>query len=422
MPDIVYQPHKFQQSFHLSKARIRGAFSGRRGGKTNAGAVETLIHAEQKRGYKENDIDPYLGVVIAPTNDMLKRLSIKMVLAYGKGMIKNHNLSSNEITFHNGSVLYGISADKPQRLEGVKANFIWMDEVFQMDEQIFLEAMARVSDTQGFIVCTGSLGTQYKNPKNHWVFQRFKERPLEGSECFEWTTSQNPYFPKQELDRLKDTLDPRTFRQMFELDWSVSGDALVYDDFSEINEGRGLYNPKLPVTVSIDWGWTHPMACIFFQHDRSTGRINAIDEIVQSKLNIEELYRRILSKPYSIESWVCDIAGNQEREQTGKSNIAWFRERGIEFRYRSTKVQYGLQIVRSFIKNAKGVSRFFVDSVTCPKLLDNIKNYSYPQKNGLIVDENPVKENDDAVDAMRYYFVNKHDPSAVSQPVQLIPR
>ena len=419
---MQYNPHDFQESFHLSKARIRGAFAGKRGGKTEAGAIESIIYAETKKGFVDTGVDPYIGVIIAPTSDMLRRLSMQKFLSYAKGMYTDHNKSHQEVRWHNGTLIYGISSDKPQRLEGIKANFIWLDEVFQMDEQIFLEAMARVSDSSGNIWCTGSLGTQYKNPKNHWCFKYFKEKPLDGSEVFEWTTAQNPYFPKLELERLKDTLDPRTFRQMFELDWDVSGDALVYDDFSQINEGKGLYNPKLPVTVSIDWGWTHPMAAIFFQHDPVTGRINAIDEIVQSKLNIDTLYRHITSKPYVINSWVCDIAGNQEREQTGRSNIAWFREKGIEFKYRSTRIQYGLQIVRAFIKNAKGVSRFFVDSVTCPKLLDNIKNYSYPQKDGTITDENPVKENDDAVDALRYYFVNKHDPSAFAEKSRLIPR
>lgn len=198
---IKYKPHNFQQSFHLSSARIRGAFAGRRGGKTEAGAIETIRFAENKPGNKNNNIDPYLGVVIAPTTDMIRRLSLQKLKAYAGNMIVGHHETHGELTWHNGTKILAISADKPQRLEGIKANFIWIDECLQVKEQIFLEAMARVSDTEGYIWCTGSLGVNFTNPKNHRAWKRFKEKPLDGSEVFEWATADNTYFPREELER-----------------------------------------------------------------------------------------------------------------------------------------------------------------------------------------------------------------------------
>jgi PBSX family phage terminase large subunit len=420
---VRYAAHEKQQNFHLSPARIRGAFAGKRGGKTEAGAIESILCTSEQRGYKHSDVDPYIGVVIAPTSDMLRRLSLQKLLAYAKPFVTNYHQTHQEIDWDNGARIYGISADKPQRLEGIKANWIWMDEVFQMPEQIFLEAMARVSDTEGFIWCTGSLGTQYTNPKSHWVYKHFKERPLDGSECFEWSTADNPYYPRAELERLKDTLDPRTYRQMFEIDWSVPGTALVYDQFDEANIQDGYtYNPLLPTYVSIDWGWAHPAAALFFQYDRANDRVYLFDEIVKSKLKIDKLYDLIMQKPYKITEWICDIAGNQEREQTGISNVQWFKEKGITFKFRTSAINYGVSIVRSYIRNTKGVARFYIDSKKCPKTLDNLYNYSYEEKKGVIVSENPVKENDDAVDALRYYFVNKHDSLLKENAVQMIKR
>lgn len=420
---MEYNPHDKQEDFHHSTARIRGAFAGKRGGKTEAGAMETVLCVNQLRGYTHSEIDPYIGVVIAPTTDMLRRLSLQKLLAYAKPFVTNYHQTHQEIDWDNGARIYGISADKPQRLEGIKANFIWMDEVFQMNEQIFLEAIARVSDTQGYIWCTGSLGTQYNNPKSHWVYHHFKERPLAGSECFEWSTADNPYYPREELERLKDTLDPRTYRQMFEIDWSVPGTALVYDQFDEGNLTKAyIYNPALPTYVSIDWGWSHPMAALFIQYDKATDKIYVFDEIIKSKLNIESLYQQIISKPYKISGYICDIAGNQEREQTGISNVEWFKQKGIRFQFRTASIQPTISLVRSYIKNSKGISRLIIDEQKCPKLVDNIKNYSYPQKEGVITNENPVKENDDAVDALRYYIMNNHDDSLRANPVQMIKR
>jgi PBSX family phage terminase large subunit len=420
---VRYVPHDFQQDFHESPARIRGAFAGKRGGKSEAGAIECIIHAESKRGYKPSEIDPYLGVIIAPTADMLRRLSLQKLLAYSKGMVTGHHQTHNELDWHNGTKIFAISADKPQRLEGIKANFIWLDECFQMNEQIFLEALARVSDTQGNIWCTGSLGTQYTNPKNHWCYKHFKEKPLAGSEVFEWSTADNPYYPSEELERLKDTLDPRTYRQMFEIDWSVPGTALVYDEFSDANHITNYqYDPKRLTYCVVDWGWAHPMAALFIQYDPLLDRVYVFDEIVKSKIKIEQLYQQIIAKPYRINEWICDIAGNQEREQTGISNVEWFRGKGIKFNYRTSAITHGVSIVRSYIKNMKGINRMFVDSGKCPKLLDGILNYSYPEKNGTITSENPLKVNDDAVDALRYYFVLKHDSLLTPNPVQMIKR
>jgi len=420
---VEFNPFDKQEDFMLSQARVRGAFAGKRGGKTEVGAVESIVHAETKRGYKHSEIDPYIGVVISPTSDMLRRLSLQKLTAYAKGMITNHHETHQELDWHNGTKIYGISADKPQRLEGIKANFIWLDEVFQMSEQIFLEALARVSDTQGFVWCTGSLGTQYTNPKAHWVYKRFKETPLEGSECFEWTTSDNPHYPREEIERLKDTLDPRTYRQMFEIDWSVPGTALVYDEFDEANIISGYtYNPKLRTYCVIDWGWTHPMACLFIQYDPIKDTVYCFDEIIKSKMKVEQLYNLIQNKPYRIDEWICDIAGNQEREQTGISNVEWFRGRGISFKYRTSAITHGVSIIRSYIKNTKGICRFFIDNVRCPKTIDNFYNYSYPEKAGIVTSENPLKVNDDAVDAARYYFVLKHDNLLEKNPVQMIKR
>lgn len=418
-----YRPFREQQRFHLSKARIRGAFAGKRGGKTEAGAVEMVICAEQKRGYRHSYIDPPLGAIIAPTTDMLRRLSLQKFFAYGNQFVTEYHKTHQEIDWHNGTKIHAISADKPQRLEGLKANWIWIDEVFQVSEQLFLEAVARVSDTEGFIWCTGSLGTQYQNPKAHWVYKYFKRSPIDGSLAFEWPTAANPFFPKGELERLKDTLDPRTFRQMFEIDWNVPGTALVYDEFSDANLLPGYtYDPNLPTFVAVDWGWAHDMACLFIQYDPHRDRVYVFDEIVRSRMKIEDLYLRIMSRNYRIDGWLCDIAGTQEREQTGISNVKWFEGKGIHFKYRSCGVQHGISIVRSYVRNSRGITRLFIDEVKCPKTVDNIRNYSYPQKDGIITNENPDKKDDDPVDALRYYFHNRHDALLVPSGAFQIPR
>lgn len=394
-------------------------------GKTEIGAVEAVKYSHGKIGYTPSHIDPYLGVIIAPTTDMLRRLSLAKFEAYSKPFLKPGTEGQIKAPpwycYKNDAQIIAISADKPQRLEGLKANWIWIDEVFQVSEQLFLEALARVSDTQGKIWVTGSLGTQYRNPKSHWVHRYFKEKPIDGSEHFEWCTSDNPYFPKDELIRLEETLDPKTYRQLFTIDWNAPGSNLVYDQIDESNElETWKYNPDLKTFVSIDWGWAHPMAVGFFQvdFDAKVPRVVLFDEIVSSKLTIENMAQQIISRGYRIDGWCCDIAGNQEREQTGYSNVRWFRDNlKINLKYRSSAVVYGITMVRSWIRNGLGQSKFLISRRGAPKSLDCLKNYSYPEKDGQILKEEPLKKDDDPADMIRYFFVNFMDPRNSEQTI-----
>lgn len=418
MGDIVFKPFQQQTQFLKSKNRIIGAFAGKRGGKTECGAIKSILYQEQKPNYIQNSVDPYLGVIIAPTHDMLTRLSWKKFNAYAQPFIRSQTKSPKHIEWHDGSEIIGISADKPERLEGVKAGWIWIDEVFQVKEQLFLEAMARVADTEGYIICTGSLGVQYINPKNHWAYKYFKMANMPGTECIEWRTLDNPYVPKSEIEKLKNILDPTSFRAMFEIDWDTIPQNAVYSEFNEGNIRNHTYDKNLETYVCIDWGWAHPMACLFFQYDRENDRVFLFDEIVESKMTLDVLYNRIMAKGYKITDWICDIAGNQEREQTGLSNVNWFYDKGIVFKYRKTAINYGIPIVRSYIKNTRAIRRFFISEI-CQKSIDGIKRYRYNEKDGIIQNENPVKEDDDAVDAIRYFYVNILDPSRMGDDMPI---
>jgi len=418
--NIDFTPFKQQDAFMFSDKKYKGAFAGKRGGKTEVGAFYSGYMHEQKEGYKPNGIDPYLGIIIAPTTNMLKRLSWKKFKAYWKHLIVRDIQSPFEIDWHDGSEILGISADKPERLEGLKASWIWIDEVFQVKEQLYLEALARTADMDGVVICTGSLGVQYINPSQHWAHKYFKEEPDGDTECFEWNTEDNPHFPKHRLEKLRNKLDERTFKQMFEINWDITPSSAVYNNFTGDNIIKDYkYDSKLPTLVSVDWGWAHPMAVGFFQYDKKNNTVYLFDEIISSRLTLDALYQKISNRGYEITDYCCDVAGNQEREQTGISNVRWFRQKGIKFNFRWTAINYGIPIVRSYIKNGKGEIKFKI-SDKCVKSIQGIKGYRYPEKDGMIQNENPVKVDDDACDMIRYFFVNYLDEHIMNRRTKTI--
>lgn len=413
---IDFHPWGVQKKILKDEHRVIGAFAGKRGGKTEVGAVKVIKLTEEKPNWKFNGIDPYLTAIIAPTVDMLRRLSWKKFYAYARPfMPKGYNKSTHEGLWHDGANIYGLSADNPARIEGIKANVIWLDEVFQMSEQTFLECKARVSDSEGYLICTGSLGVQIINPKQHWAHKYFKLNPDEHTVCYEWSTKDNPHFPPGEIESLRNALDPISFRAMFEIDWDTIPKNAVYLDFNEDNVIKNyIYKPEWSTYVSIDWGYAHDMAVGFFQVDPETGAVFLFDEIVEPRLTLETLWSKLKLKTslYRITDWCCDIAGNQEREQIGKSNIKWFKERYIHLNSMSGSkergIQYGISLVRSYIKTMTGQRRFYI-SENCKKSVDGMRQYRYPEKDGIIQNENPIKKDDDAVDMIRYFFINFMD-------------
>jgi len=376
-------------------------------GKTEGGVVRDIRIHEERPGWTYNGRDNLQGVIMAPTHDMLMRVTWKKFMSFARGFIKESTIQPLKATWHDGTEVIGISADRPERLEGIKPFWIHLDECFQMKEQVFLEAMARVADQRGYVTCTGSLGTQYVHPRQHWAHKHFKEKPGPNTECFEWRTLDNPHFPKEELEQLKHTLDAESFKQMFELNWDSNSSNMVYADFSSDNLVKGYkVNPNLPILIAIDWGWRHKMACLFAQYDQSTDTVIVFDEIVESKLTLEGLLAKIRARNLPISAWCCDIAGNQEREMVGISNVQQFKKWGVTLQFRKTAVLYGVALVRSYVKTAAGRVRLIIAEDKCPQTVDAIKRYRYPEKDGISAAEVPVKEDDDAVDALRYLFVN----------------
>ena len=75
---------KHQDRFVFCPNRFVGAFAGKRGGKTESGAIRSMLLQESKPRWKESRIDPYTGVIIAPTTQMLNDLSWAKFIAYAK--------------------------------------------------------------------------------------------------------------------------------------------------------------------------------------------------------------------------------------------------------------------------------------------------------------------------------------------------
>jgi len=401
-----------QQDFLESTARHRCAFAAKRSGKSEALYIDDIMKADEQPGYIDNGRDPYIVAIVAPTDRMLRRLVWPKFRKMAQAFEEDFHKSDHIFYWNtNNTEIMGFTAEKISRMEGFKIHHCHLTEVFQMKEEVIYEVIARISDSGGTLTMDGSLGTKFINPKATWPYKMFVENTYEDTDVFIWNTIDNPHFPKKELTRLKNNLNPKVFRALFEIDWSIASTSRVYEDFDEGNIVESYnYNKALPTYVTIDWGWTHPCACLFIQHNPRTGEVIIFDEIVQSKLKLEDLYSRIMAKGYRIAGWSCDPSGKKEDERPALNNIKWFAQapRNISFKHRHSFINDGLVLVRNCILNGKGQKKFKVDRIRCPKTLDAVLNYAYPVKNGKLVNEMPEKDTgyDDPCDSFRMFFIN----------------
>lgn len=425
---MIFEPFDKQEEFLLDKSRVRGLFCAKRSGKSEVAYVDLLIHGEQQISdsfVPNNGKDPYGIGLIAPTENMLRTLVWPKLRRFGASFEEDFN-KSDGVFYWRGkdTVIWSASAEKIKRLEGKKLNYCLMTEVFQMSKASVIEVIARLSDSQGKLVLDGSLSYDIPNPRETWPYKMFVEKQYEGAKIWVWYTKDNPYFPEKELEIAKKNLSLKEYRALFEMDWDTPPSAAVYDDFGEANLIKGFHPDNRHETcISIDWGYAHPAAVGFYNYSTTKDIVYKFDEIVVTRKTRDQLAELIFAKINSytcgkkqggrdqslkIAHWYCDIAGNQEREATGLSNIRWFKEKyDIHFKFRRSAVLEGIALVRSYIKNSLGQTRFYVDEQKCPRTVDAMRKYSYPVKDGVIQNENPVKRDDDLNDETRYFFINR---------------
>jgi len=415
---MEFNPFDKQQEVLQDPARFKALLASKRSGKSEVCYAETIKKGNQQPNYNEDEeSDPFEMAIIGPSWEMLETLVWPKFRRWAKPFERKFN-AKHQIFYwnHNNTIIYSASGEKITRIEGKKLRHIHITEAFQVGRHVWKEALARVSDSEGTITLDGSFTAEMRNPQAHWIYTEFVKKKFPESKTWIWHTKDNPYFPKQELELQKEGLDLRSYKLMYEMDFSVKTDSAVYEDFGEENQRELIpYNDikDMEISISIDWGFSSEMACLFFAYDKPNDTVYLFDEIVGSRIKLPKLYDRIRAKRYKIDTWYCDIAGKKESE-LALSNVEWFRKppRNIHFKHRASMIAPGLNLVRSYIKNALGQRKLIMCKTKCAKTIDDTLNYYYPQtKEGVILNENPLKDgiHDHTQDAKRYYFWNRHD-------------
>ncbi len=209
---------------------------------------------------------------------------------------------------------------------------------------------------------------------------------------FHFTTYDNPHIPVEEIEAAKRSMTGDRFSQEYLAEF-VKTEGLVYKEFTR---ERNLYD-ELPVLwqkqwtkiAGIDFGYRNPAVVLDI-------RFNG------EKLYVEdEWYKRERT-----DSQIADYVALQKFKEVfpdpeNAGGVAELRQRGVNVREvlkGKDSVQNGIQKVREMLLRGD-----LMINKRCVNLISELEMYSYEDENLERNDkENPIKNHDHALDAMRY--------------------
>lgn len=286
-----YRPFDKQVEFHESPALFKVATSGNRGGKTMAGAAEFLWRiaddiaagkGKEARRVGSVRTPALLYWVVTPTHDLSKYARDELLRLLPPELIDGSpNATTGDMWLVGDVRIEFKSTERPERLVAASLNGLWMDEAPRCKPEAWRGGLsARLSDQRGWAIFTGSpFGGE-----SSWLYQDvvlFSGQ--HGFESFTWTTSDNPYVPRSEIERRRATLPAAWFKRDFEASWQSFGGQIYEFDTAkhvvsdatlrlEFGLGATPWTPSLcqrlfrRVIAGVDWGFNSPGAIVVVGH------------------------------------------------------------------------------------------------------------------------------------------------------------
>lgn len=391
IPKFEYKLFGKQFNFFESKKRIKVAIAGIQGGKTFVGAVTSASLILQAQQEKKAGV----GLICAPTYKILEQSTLQKFFEIAPFYKKYYRKGENTIDL--GLIkIYIRSTEDPNKLEGMSVNlFAWLDEGGQMKRDAYINIQGRTSIAQAPILITTTpyaLNWLYNDVYRPWQQGKNKDTV----EIFEWTSVDNPYFPKEEFERVKKELDSRVFKRRY-LARFEKMEGLVYEDFGSNHIIDPVIIPFKEVICGIDWGFNNPAAIAVIGIDKEN-TFYLIDEYYETNKTKAEIIERAkyFQSQHKIRLWYPDPEDSEALQQMKLAGL--YPREVIKSK---GSVLKGIDTVRDYIRRGQ----FKVFS-TCGNTLEEFGLYHYPEEKEGQVEEEPIKEFNHLMDAIRYAIVS----------------
>jgi hypothetical protein len=238
-------------------------------------------------------------------------------------------------------------------------------------------------------------------------FQKQDPEILKICDVIQATSQENPYFPFEEYEQKKKTMDSRRFNMMYGGRFDRM-DGLVYDCADE--EALVIEPFELPIgtifEAGVDWGYVHPFAMVV-RAVTPEKKHYQVYEMKKAGMTINQMIdaAKQLLTIYPVRLFNADPARPEY--------IDMFNFEGIPTIKANNDIAVGIDRHYELIKTG----RYKIFRGHHKHTIDELEKYHYPETkldikaDQDIKDPNPVKQDDDVLDANRYVTMSLYGDS-----------
>lgn len=365
-------------------------------GKTYAGAVRAIAYTASGNGMVIAPTYPMLRTATQePFFDLLNDLNVKF--SFNKAE-QEMDLFGNKVFFRTG--------EHPDRLRGPNLMWGWLDEPAMQKELVWKVLEGRLRKRGKAVTVAGNIHVSGMpsawitgTPAGfNWVYERWAENDDPRYKMFTASTTENVYLPPEYVADLEASYSGEFAQQELHGQF-VAFEGLIYDEFRHAVHVFDYDPPDDWLRVrAIDFGYTNPLVVLWGALDED-GRLYVYDEHYKRR-ELMEYHAEHIKARGEVEWTVADHDAQDNAE---------LRRHGIVTAKAKKDVMAGIQKVKArFITQADGKPRLFIHE-RCTNLLKELGQYRWKEDK-----EEPVKENDHAMDALRY-MVMQLDPTVTAR-------
>lgn len=379
---------KWQSQVWLDKNRYKVINCGRRAGKTFLTAAYMIDFTNKK-----NSEVWY----IAPTYRQAKLIMWQMLRNFvPEWTIKQRNKTELTIDLINGSRISLKGADNPDSLRGVRIDLCMFDECAFIErwDEVWKVIRPTLMDSKAdvWFISTPNGFNHFKDLSEKWAYHHY-------------TTYDNPYIDRAEIDQAKTEMDEDSFAQEMLGEFrKMSG--LIYKMFDrkthmvDIPDIKGWTHSR-----TLDFGFVHKTALIYFAVNSTGTEMYGYDGLYESGLVMQDIADAVKIKDTgkSIYNGKADAAQPAFLEELSRLGVHFDAvEKGPD------SVKNGITKVAELLKirNDTGKPTLMFNK-DLDWIADEFEQYRWMEnKVQDVIKEVPLKRNDDAMDAIRYFAVS----------------
>ena len=310
----------------------------------------------------------------------------------------DHNKSEKIIRIKGGGEIVYFGLDDVQKIGSYNLSGVAVDEAVELDLEDWHMLIGRIRLDVGFpnsvyAVCN-------PGPPSHWLAKRFGLAldyvAKEGCEVIHTQTTDTTFLPESYVQSLT-TMTGVAYRRFVEGQWCAS-DGMVFDLWDRKDHSAERDHEQQRYIVGVDSGYRNPTAMLLVGID-ADDRLHVEREWYKTQMLEGEVAKKAKewAEKFDPEVFVVD--------PSAVSLIEAMKAEGLYVQAAKNAVFDGIQAVQQRLRTEEGVGPLLTVDPRCENTMREFESYEWMSNHGGLVDK-PRKENDHAMDALRYAVVH----------------